>query len=237
MNNKIIITLVLVVLAYSAVISTVLLLKAPEQIAVPVGAEGDTNLTNLVLSGDLTVDGASTQTGIATFTGTTTHNGLDCRVLSGSLANATTTVVSQKNPTGATSTLLARVVWSHTGTSTHGFTLGTSTTGFIDQADATFHNKSIVKFAVLSTSTKSCVISGVGQQAVGTLCASAGGDSPPLSIIGPTEYVVGLATSSVLAGNDGWTTSVEAGGARANGIIGNNNAYAGTYTFQFCTLE
>ena len=38
------------------------------------GAEGDTNLTNLVLSGDLTVDDASVLTGATTLTGAVAHN-------------------------------------------------------------------------------------------------------------------------------------------------------------------
>ena len=79
MNNKIFIGLVLAVLAYSAVVPTALLLKDNSSelkvlleeikpLLLAFGAEGDTNLTNIVLSGDLTVDGASTQTGTSTVT-------------------------------------------------------------------------------------------------------------------------------------------------------------------------
>mgnify|MGYP001558152134 CR=1 FL=1 len=97
MNNKIFIGLVLAVLAYSAVVPTALLLKDNSSelkvlleeikpLLLAFGAEGDTNLTNIVLSGDLTVDGASTQTGTSTVT-----QSVDGIVVGGTLTISTTT--------------------------------------------------------------------------------------------------------------------------------------------------
>lgn len=180
-----------------------------------IGAEGDSNFTNVVTSGNLTVGDEFTQGGSSS-----TINSFATHVDYGSFADATTTLFSVMNPFPGTSTI-DMLEFINTGVSTTSFKLycGTSTVASSPSSlGGSPFSPALVDKVTIPTSTLQYVVNGTG--AGGSINIGAG--SLPRIDVGNGIYVGCEATSST-AGVPG----------DLKGITGGANTFAGTYKIRW----
>lgn len=182
---------------------------------------GDEQQFAVDVDGDLTTSASATFNGNVTYSATTTQGSLACTVVSGSFADATTTLFSMTNPFGATSTVrFANADITGVSTSTLNFEMGTTTSANVAPTSNAQISGSLIDGSV-ATSTLAYFSSGVGTAGMAAGGTTAGGTSQRSIQVGPTERIALYATSTN-------------GNADNGGILGGNNTFAGTFNFEVC---
>lgn len=120
--------------------------------------------------------------------------------LSGTCPAASTTLLSFKNPSPATATLTYfRLDIDGVATSTAKFYVGTSSTSYIASTNTTFDTAlaaKVIDGATYATNTQALYIMGMGDGDMGGSASSTGTGGEDMVIMGPSEYIVGIATST-----------------------------------------
>jgi len=162
-------------------------------------------------SGSIDFSGAGTVTLSPTTTqgsGTT----LQEIVISGSFADATTTIFARQNPFSATSTCILAELDITNGTSTSNFNVGSSTNQYPVSISAT----ALIASTSVATSVPAVIANDMAYADASGTTADSGANKMTLL---PTEWIVGLVKSS-LGG---------ASGALVGGVTGGDNTFSGSY--------
>lgn len=148
--------------------------------------------------------------GPTTFSATTTAGSVARTYLSGSFADATTTIFAVQNPFLATSTVsLSELFVTGASTSTIAISVATSTNQYPTSVSA----GSLINSASFATSTLGQVVNGATAGSTGFV--SAGTNSQQRIILGPNDYIVGFVTGSI-----------------TTGVTGTDNTFAGSYRLE-----
>ncbi len=109
--------------------------------------------------------------------------------------NSTSTPISLKNPISATSTVHLSYFWERgSATSTHEWWMGTSTISSIASTTDEKGIASIISGGKVATTTKGSIVSGVRTAGGGSV--DPGSASQYEIVLGPTEWIVGFASST-----------------------------------------
>ncbi len=191
--------------------------------------------TTTLLAGSLETTGDATIGDDLTISGTNLNVNTNYEEWSyGSCADATTTIISIVNPFSATSTV-DRFIFESSGvaTSTYSLFVGTSTVTALPRNTLTFESGAgLVRGFNVATSTKAYFVS--GRTTMGIDAYTAGGVFTPASqdriVVGPTQYLLALATSSVpTVGDTGWYTVTGYHGGIMGAFMNASNTFTCTY--------
>lgn len=182
--------------------------------AVEQGRGGDSNYDSIVLESGLTIGGAgSLNRGTSTSPASIAE-----RQVIGTCADATTTIFALLNPYSATSTFELRLLTGINGTTSIALYAGSSTTAYAPK-NGNVVSTSVVNATPIATSTSFDISGGVGA-GCGVGCPSAGAGTAIRVLVGPSQYIVGQATSSTA----GAYSSTE-----LQGITNTTNTFSCTY--------
>lgn len=219
--NKKIITLGLLVIVLALVVGYVAHKPSPVVRAIDVGTGTPSGFDGISVAGGVRQGVPTSEYPVAPAANTVVGNGLATLITSGSFADATTTIFAVSNPFSATSTVLCPVIQGQNGTTTIDILVGTSTSssGLTKNSSV---SATLLNITTIATSTKFFASSGV-TVGPGTGFNSAGSGTFQTIVVGPSEYLVGLATSSY-AGSSA---------IGKQGITNTNNTFSGTYTCEW----
>ncbi len=157
--------------------------------------------------------------GALTQTATTTEGSLACKTFSSSYADATTTLAAFPNPFGATSTaVFTNTEITTAATSSLSLEIGTTTANTMAPTDNTKISGSLATVTV-SSSTLATITAGVGATGIPVGGTSSGGVA--MIQLAPNDVFAIYATNTNANADNG-------------GILGRNNAFAGTYNVRIC---
>jgi hypothetical protein len=146
------------------------------------------------------------------------RRGFTTEITAGNFADATTSVFAILNPFSATSTARVRVVGQN-GTTSTDILVGTSTIGYVP-GNANLSSPTLIN-ARVATSSAFDSISGI-RAGAGAGYQDPGAGSYREIVVGPSQYVVGHATSSFAAGTD-----------NILGITNAVNTFSGSYLIEW----
>lgn len=216
MNKKIIILGGVVLLIVGVVAGLALRSSEPVTKAIDTGTGTPTEFDGIAINGGIRVGVPSSEYPMAPAAQTVVGNGLATLPTSGSFADATTTIFAVANPFLATSTASCPILQGQNGTTTIDILVGTSTKQYLTKNSDV--SATLINSTLIATSTKIFLSSGI-TVGPGTGFNSSGTGTFPKIVVGPSEFLVGLATSSY-AGSSA---------TGKQGITNTNNTFSGTY--------